>query len=250
MTRPAPLRPPLRGLAVCLLALAAPAAFAQKTPPKPAVQTEAPAALGAWDYLIGMPDREPRGLLTVERATSGYKGSITTDSERRFDTIELRGDALRATFQQPGFGDVAINATVGADGTLSGTVTANGGSFPLTATRAVAVPPARTLAPADLVGRWRYELDLPDGGRPFGTFVFEQSGSRLKGRAIGFAESPFDTLDLDGARFVATFTPRGFSPVTVDATVAGDTMTGTFSGIDPETDAPVSLPLTATRTDG
>ena len=241
----------MRTLSLLLLALAVPSALAQKAPPKPSA---APAVLGTWDYRIVMPDREPRGTITVERAVAGFKGSITTDSERRFETVEVRGGALRAAFEQPGFGAVELAAAVGPSGTLAGTVATAEGAFPLTATRArPAGTEAARRAPlrADaLAGRWRYELEAPDGSRPFGTLVFEQSGERLKGRVIGFSEEPLESIQLGADRVVLTFTPPGFSRFTIRATVDGDTMTGSFSGIDPETDQPVSLPLTASRTDG
>ena len=245
----------MRMLSLLLLALAVPSALAQKAPPKPSAVHAAPTVLGTWDYLIVMPDREPRGTLTVERAAAGYKGSITTDSERRFETVEVHGGALRATFEQPGFGAVELAAVVGPDGTLAGTVATSAGAFPVTATRAetAGTEAARPEAPlrADaLAGRWRYELEAPDGSRPFGTLVFEQSGGRLKGRVIGFSEEPLETIHLGADRVVLSFTPSGFSRFTIEATVDGDTMTGSFSGIDPETDQPVSLPLTASRTDG
>lgn len=109
----------------------------------------------------------------------------------------------------------------------------------------LALPDDGDTAP-DLVGRWRYELEAPDGGRPFGHLVFTRSAGVLKGQAIGFAESPLETIALDGAHLLLTFTPRGFSRVTMDAVVEGDTMTGTFSGTDPDS-GPLTLPLTATR---
>ena len=118
------------------LVATAPRAHAQKPPPKAAVGVPLPRALGAWAYVIVMPDREPTGALTVQPATDGYKGTITTDAERRLTAVDLGRTTLRAVFEQPGFGTVELAATVGDDGTLAGTVTASGSTFPLTATRA------------------------------------------------------------------------------------------------------------------
>ena len=108
---------------------------------------------------------------------------------------------------------------------------------------------ARAVSPDALEGSWRYEIELPDGGRPFGTLVFKTSRGEIRGRAVAFSDVPLDTVALDGDRLRLVFTPRGDAPVTVEATVERDRMRGTFSGIDPATDQPVTFPFSAHRTD-
>ena len=108
---------------------------------------------------------------------------------------------------------------------------------------------ATSITPDALDGSWRYEIELPDGGRPFGTFVFKATDGRVRGRAIAFAEVPIDTVALDGDRLRLVFTPLGDAAVTVEATVGRDRMWGTFSGLDPETAQPVTFPFSAHHTD-
>ena len=145
-------------------------------------------------------------------------------------------NAASVSFGSPTSEDTT--ATFGADGTYTLRLTVTAGSKSATATVEVMVEPAP--APQDVVGVWY----SPKTGNLLGfTLDLKQTGEDVTGTETVYADAiPYITLvtgTFDGTKLKLKF--PSLPNTTINATVSGDTITGTV------TDNSGSHPFTATR---
>lgn len=94
------------------------------------------AAVAKWDVVVSAPGQDYNGTLKIEKATEGYKGSLTTEfGEAPFTNLKLDADGFSASISVAAMGqsfDGTISGKV-KDGKIGGELNLSGlGSVPFT----------------------------------------------------------------------------------------------------------------------